>query len=73
MKYPKMRLTDMLFFVGFASAFGGRSSTLRTHHNRAPRVNLDYATYEGTTQSSGINEFLGMRFASSDTFASNPR
>lgn len=39
------------------------SSTFRTHHNKAPRVTLDYATYEGTAQSTGINEFLGMRFA----------
>jgi hypothetical protein len=61
-----MRLTDTFFFFGFVSAFGGRSSTLRTHHSKPPRVHLDYATYEGTTQSSGINEFLGMRFASSN-------
>jgi hypothetical protein len=64
-----MRLADALFFVGFVSASFGRGSTLRTHHDKAPRVNLDYATYEGTTQSSGINEFLGMRFASPNVFA----
>lgn len=64
-----MRLADVLFFVGFVSASGGRSGTLRTRHDNAPRVNLDYATYEGTAQSSGINEFLGMRFASPDIIA----
>jgi hypothetical protein len=64
-----MRLIDTLFFFGFAPAFGGRSSNFRTHHNEPPRVNLGYATYEGTTQSSGINEFLGMRFASPDMYA----
>lgn len=63
-----MRLAEALFFVGFASASVGRGSTLRTRHDNAPRVNLDYATYEGTTQDSGINEFLGMRFASPNTF-----
>lgn len=64
-----MRLADAILFVEFVSAVVGHSGTLRTHHNRAPRVNLDYATYEGTTQSSGINEFLGMRFDSPNTHA----
>jgi len=64
-----MRLAEALFFVGFVSASLGGGSTLRTHHDKAPRVNLDYATYEGTTQRSGINEFLGMRFASPNMFA----
>ena len=59
-----MLLANTLLFVGFASAFADRGSTLRNHHNKAPRVTLDYAIYEGTTQSSGINEFLGMRFDS---------
>ena len=68
-----MRLTDTVFFFSFVSAFGGRDSTLRTHHNEPPRVNLGYATYEGTTQSSEINEFLGMRFASPDIYARYPR
>ena len=57
-----MRLADTLLFAGFALAFADYSDTRLAYHNRAPRVDLDYATYEGTTQSSGINEFLGMRF-----------
>ena len=61
-----MRLADALLLVGFVSASVGRGSTLRNQHNKAPRVDLDYATYEGTTQSSGINEFLGMRFVGSE-------
>lgn len=28
-----------------------------------PRVDLGYATYEGTALSNGVNQFLGMRFA----------
>ena len=61
-----MRLAGALTFVGFVLASVTRGNTLRTQHHKAPRVNLDYATYEGTTQSSGINEFLGMRFAGSN-------
>lgn len=64
-----MRLADALLFVGFVSASVGRGSTLRTHHDRAPRVDLGYATYEGTTQNLGINEFLGMRFANLNMLA----
>jgi hypothetical protein len=62
-----MHLANTLFFIGFASTFTfvDSSSTFRTHHDKAPRVTLDYATYEGTAQSTGINEFLGMRFAGS--------
>ena len=32
-----------------------------------PRVDLGYATYEGTALSNGINQFLGMRFAAPPT------
>jgi hypothetical protein len=39
------------------------ASAIYAHHHDAPRVDLGYATYEGTGRSSGINEFLGMRFA----------
>lgn len=28
-----------------------------------PQVNLGYATYEGTSLSNGVNQFLGMRYA----------
>lgn len=28
-----------------------------------PRVNLGYATYEGTALENGIDQFLGMRYA----------
>jgi carboxylesterase type B len=29
----------------------------------SPQVNLGYATYEGTSLSTGVNQFLGMRYA----------
>lgn len=28
-----------------------------------PQINLGYATYEGTSLSNGVNQFLGMRYA----------
>jgi hypothetical protein len=31
--------------------------------NVAPIVDLGYAQYEGTTLNSGVNQYLGMRFA----------
>jgi hypothetical protein len=61
-----MRLAAALCLIGFAWASVDRSSHPHVHRNKAPRVDLGYATYEGTTKASGINEFLGMRFASHD-------
>ena len=69
MIYPNMRLAHTLCFVGLAWASVDRSDTLHTYENNVPRVHLDYATYEGTTQNSGVNEFLGMRFAGPDMLA----
>jgi hypothetical protein len=48
----------------FVSQRDVAASAIHAHHPNAPRVDLGYATYEGTDRSSGINEFLGMRFAS---------
>ena len=66
---PNMRLAHALCLVGLAWASVNRSGTLQIDENKAPRVNLDYVTYEGTTQNSGVKEFLGMRFANPDMLA----
>ena len=50
------------------------SATASTFHYplpHYPRVNLDYATYEGIAGSSGVNEFLGMRYVSLDMLDGN--
>jgi hypothetical protein len=59
-----MRLVATLCLFGFAWAYyvDGSSSHQLHQSEPPPCVNLDYATYEGTTRSPGINEFLGMRF-----------
>lgn len=65
-----MRLLGVLIVFGYAWSSGAHAgiTTLASNvqNSTAPQVVLDYATYEGTARSSGVNEFLGMRFAGPD-------
>lgn len=57
------RLNLALFgLLGFAGGLEG--SPLANHRSdTSPLVNLGYAQYEGTTLNSGVNQFLGIRYA----------
>jgi len=64
-----MRFAGALLLVGITWAPVGHSSSVHPQRDNAPRVHLGYATYEGTTKSSGVNEFLGMRYTSPNMVA----
>lgn len=61
-------LVLLVYLWAIADPSSAASSTLHNPHPQHPRVNLDYATYEGIARSSGVNEFLGMRYVRVDMF-----
>lgn len=57
-----MRLQNLTLFalLSFAGHLEGRP---RQRSNTRPLVDLGYARYEGTALNTGVNQFLGIRYA----------
>ena len=59
-------VTASLAFLS-AGTLAGALTIPNTTEAEAPMVELEYATYKGTTLQNGVNQFLGIRYAEPPT------
>ncbi|KAL6410997.1 putative carotenoid ester lipase precursor protein [Ilyonectria robusta] len=67
---PIIKLSLLILLCGGAAALNVRYSCLSG--SKAPYISLDYGTFRGTSNFTGVNSFLGLPFAKAGRYE-NPR